>query len=475
MPNIVFMRAHKSASVLSASIAVACAAALALPFAAPAGAASPARHAGTPDTAVPGSTRSLRLTPLASDRSAGATAGAELSEQHVKPFSLLGVVWNDRHAELDGTVQVRTRHVGSTAWSGWQDVETHNDDHAADTGTAEADAPGVHGSTAPLWVGNSDGVQVRVRPAAPAAPARTGVRGASVRPTAAPLPAGLRLDLVDPGPDPGPQQSADDRTTSGADEGNGPAADTGQEGDTGVAAGSGDTPALAPEGPTELPALSKADTEAELAASTGRRADTFVGPRPRIVTRSGWGADESIRESQFLYTNTVKAAFVHHTATGNNYTCAQAPSLMRSIYRYHVKSNGWRDIGYNFVIDKCGNIYEGRAGGVTKAVMGAHTLGFNTDTTGIAVLGTFTSADPPEAVVSALAHLSAWKLGLTGADPSGRTTLVSGGGNRYPKGTDVKLDVISGHRDGFATDCPGERLYQELPAIRDAAADLQGR
>lgn len=107
--------------------------------------------------------------------------------------------------------------------------------------------------------------------------------------------------------------------------------------------------------------------------------------------------------------------------------------------------------------------------------MGAHTLGFNTDTTGIAVLGTFTSADPPEAVVSALAHLSAWKLGLTGADPSGRTTLVSGGGNRYPKGTDVKLDVISGHRDGFATDCPGERLYQELPAIRDAAADLQGR
>jgi uncharacterized protein with LGFP repeats len=206
-----------------------------------------------------------------------------------------------------------------------------------------------------------------------------------------------------------------------------------------------------------------------------RRTQPYIGPRPTIVTRRGWGADESMRESGFRYTTTVKAAFVHHTATGNSYKCSQAPSVIRGIYRYHVKSMGWRDIGYNFLVDKCGNIYEGRAGGVAKPVMGAHTLGFNTNSMGIAVLGTFTSAKPNSATVTAISRLTAWKLGLFGANPKGKTYLKSGGGNLYPKGKNVRLNVISGHRDGFSTECPGKQLYGKLGSARSAAASYQGR
>ncbi len=201
----------------------------------------------------------------------------------------------------------------------------------------------------------------------------------------------------------------------------------------------------------------------------------YIGPRPRIATRRGWGADEKLRERGFVYTKKVKVAFVHHTASGNGYRCAQAPSVIRGIYRYHVKSMGWRDIGYNFLVDKCGNIYEGRAGGVAKPVRGAHTLGFNTNSMGIAVLGTFGSRKPPAVAVDAIAGLTAWKLGLHGGNPRGKTYLKSGGGNLYRKGKNVRLNVISGHRDGFATECPGRQLYRKLGKARTTAARYQGR
>ena len=268
----------------------------------------------------------------------------------------------------------------------------------------------------------------------------------------------MRLELVDPGPEPGaPQDRAGAAArTSAAAEAAGSPADTG----------------LAPTGATEIPALSRAQTEATLAAAAAK---PYIGPRPKIITRKGWGADERLRERGFVYTKSVKAAFVHHTVTGNRYTCKQAPSILRSIYRYHVKSSGWRDFGYNFAVDKCGNIYEGRAGGVAKAVLGAHTRGFNTNSMGIAVLGTYGSASPPAAVVNAVARLTAWKLGLYGVNPKGTTYLVSGGGNRYKKGKKVRFNTISGHRDGFATECPGKRLYSKLGTARTTSAKYQGR
>ncbi|WP_327171451.1 N-acetylmuramoyl-L-alanine amidase [Streptomyces sp. NBC_01336] len=437
---------------LASSIGVTCAAALVLPLAAPAGAAPdtpahPATAGSVPAEAsgpaeVPGSTQSLALDPLASPsvRATGAPAAAAaeqgLPERDVQPFSLVGVVWDDVDTELHGTAQVRTRATGTDRWSDWQDLETHNAEHSADAGTAERDSGAARGSTAPLWVGDSDGVEVRVRPETPGP-------GESAEPPV-PLPAGLHLELVDPGKDP---QELPATGAAGADR--------------------------TTQNPAALPALSRSETEE--AAGLAPAAKPYIGPRPRIVTRKGWGADEKLRESGFAYTKSVKAAFIHHSATGNNYKCSQAPSVLRGIYRYHVKSSGWRDIGYNFAVDKCGNIYEGRAGGVTKAVMGAHTLGFNTNTMGIAVLGTFTKSNPPAAAVNAVSKLTAWKLGLFGANPKGKVTLTSGGSNKYKKGKKVKLNVISGHRDGFATECPGARLYKKLGTARTSSAKLQGR
>lgn len=405
------------------------------------------------------------------------------------------MVWDDAEAELHGTVQVRTRATGTTRWSEWQDVETHNAEHAADLGSAEREGRTVRGATAPLWVGDSDGVEVRVRPEAPDPQDRAA--------TSVPLPEGMRLELVDPGEGPGENPGEG----PGANPGEGSAESTGEgsapEPARGAPAGraaavparSADAPAAAatlPEvltaeiaaasavnaelaelGATVIPALSRAETLESVNLAPG--AKPYIGPRPGIVTRKGWGADEKLREKNFAYTKTVKAAFVHHSATGNNYTCKQAPSVLRGIYRYHVKSSGWRDFGYNFAVDKCGNIYEGRAGGVTKAVLGAHTLGFNTNTMGIAVLGSYASTNPPAAAVTAVSKLTAWKLGLFGRNPKGKITLVSGGSNKYKAGVKVKMNVISGHRDGFATECPGARLYKKLGKARTTSAKLQGR
>lgn len=515
-------------ALLVTSVGVTCAAALTLPLATPA-ASAPAPHSAsalppstspaspgagppsaqaeattrealapdTPETAESkprkaesaaepaGSTQSLPLAPLdaPSDRVAGAAAAQGLSQRDARPFSLVGVVWDDAEAELHGTVQVRTRATGTTRWSDWQDVETHNAEHAADLGSAEREGRTVRGATAPLWVGDSDGVEVRVRPEARDSQDRAA--------TPVPLPEGMRLELVDPGEGPGEDPGEDPGEASAPEPARGAPAGRAAA----VPAGFADTPPTAaalPEvltaeiaaasavnaelaelGATVIPALTQAETLESVELAPG--AKPYIGPRPGIVTRKGWGADEKLREKNFAYTKTVKAAFVHHSATGNNYTCKQAPSVLRSIYRYHVKSSGWRDFGYNFAVDKCGNIYEGRAGGVTKAVLGAHTLGFNTNTMGIAVLGSYASTNPPAAAVTAVSKLTAWKLGLFGRNPKGKITLVSGGSNKYKAGVKVKMNVISGHRDGFATECPGARLYKKLGKARTSSAKLQGR
>ncbi|MFE6162340.1 peptidoglycan recognition protein [Streptomyces sp. NPDC056486] len=476
---------------LASSIGVTCAAALALPLTLPssgARAVTPATQSPAQRSAesVPGSTQSLPLISFGSDRSQGGGASREqgLHQREVKPFSLVGVIWDNPDDELNGSVQVRTRASGTGTWTAWQPVETHNHEHAADPDAEERASGRIRGSTAPLWVGDSDGVEIRVRGEAaeqrsdPAlhrgeAAQHSGDavehRASAGSPAAAgqALPAGLRLELVDPGAEPPPQGSR----PKGA-----PEALTAE-----TAAASAVNADLAPLGADAIPPLSKKKTESDLIAARGGpeeaagKARPYVGPRPRIITRKGWGANEKLREKKFAYTRTVKAAFVHHSASGNNYRCSQAGSVLRSIYRYHVKSSGWRDFGYNFAVDKCGNIYEGRAGGVAKPVLGAHTLGFNTNSTGIAVLGSFGYSNPPAAAVNAIARLTAWKLGLYGANPRGSTYLRSGGGNLYTKGKNVRLHVISGHRDGFATECPGIRLYKKLGKARSTSARLQGR
>lgn len=309
-----------------------------------------------------------------------------LAERDTAAFSLVGVSWDDPAAVLDGPVQIRVRSLAGV-WGDWHTLEVEEDDRPDSEGVERAG----RGATAPLWVGPSDGVAVRV----------TGS-----------LPRGLRAELVEPG----------------------------------------------------------------TASARALPAAAHQGPRPGIVTRSGWGADESLRQPDFEYTGPVRAVFVHHTDTANDYACADAPKVIRAIYQYHVKSSGWRDLGYNFLVDRCGTIYEGRAGGVARSVLGAHTMGFNTDTTGVAALGRYVSESAPQAQVDGIAKLAAWKLGLTGQDANGSVTLTSASdGSKFKKGTAATFRTVSGHRDAFNTECPGGSLYQRLPSIRDRSAHLQGR
>jgi uncharacterized protein with LGFP repeats len=199
--------------------------------------------------------------------------------------------------------------------------------------------------------------------------------------------------------------------------------------------------------------------------------------RPTIVSRAQWRADESKRDPRAHYANGVSAIFIHHTDTPNAYDCADVPHILRNLYTGQTRDQHWGDFGYNFLVDRCGNIYEGRAGGVDRPVVGSHTQGFNQGTAGIAAIGTFgRGTKVPAPMERAIAALAAWKLGLRDVDPRGKVRLTSTNDKSlYPKGTSASFYAISAHRDGFATDCPGDALFARLPAIRDLAARLQGR
>lgn len=336
-----------------------------------------------------------------------------MSKQTTRPFSLLGVTWADPGARVTGVVQVRTRAQATGRWGDWQSLESD--------GSQPGDA---RGSTDPLWVGESDGVQARI------------VGGRA-------MPAGLRVDLINP--DVAPEKS-------------------------GLARGATATPT-----PQLGGAVSRPQKTGKLARSStgGSRSTANVPlptrPVPGMVTRSGWGANESIVKGTPEYTGPVQVFFVHHTATGNSYRCSQSAAIVRGIQAYQVRSKGWDDIGYNFLVDKCGNVFEGRAGGVGRPVLGAHTLGFNADASAIAVIGNYDHVGVSASARTAIATVAAYKLGAYGNNPAGRVALTSGGGNLYPKGARATLWRISGHRDAGRTDCPGDTLYAQLPAIRKIA------
>jgi hypothetical protein len=194
---------------------------------------------------------------------------------------------------------------------------------------------------------------------------------------------------------------------------------------------------------------------------------------PVIVTRAEWGADESLRSGDPSVAP-VKVAIVHHTASGNLYAPTDAPALVRGIYAYHTRSLHWDDIAYNFLIDRYGTIYEGRYGGVSQGVVGAHVLGFNTGTTGISVIGTFIDEAPPTEAVTSLERLLAWKLAVHGLDPSGTGQLTCGATDKYAKGATVTFPVIAGHRQANYTECPGDAFYALLPTVRAAVARRMG-
>ncbi|MEU7579480.1 FG-GAP-like repeat-containing protein [Streptomyces sp. NPDC041068] len=414
-----------------------------------------------------------------------------LPRTSTEQFSMLGVSWSGATKELDGTAQVRTRAIGSGAWSAWRalDLELHLSEKAEAGSRAASD---------PLWVGPSDGVEVRVV-------AADGTASSA-------LPKGLEVNLVDPGVtskeagnpalDGGPGAAGTTAGTTARGTAMAPAAPAAFAAageatqppeptasapaptngpSTGPSTGPtdpGDPGPTTPTEPTEAPS-SPAPTDS--ASPTPDPTPTKPTPppstvtQPPVVTRAAWGADESTVKDPPEYIEKVKAVFVHHTVGANDYSCAQSPALVRGLMAYHIETEGWNDLGYNFLVDKCGQIFEGRGGGIDVPVRGAHTYGFNGDSAGIAVLGDFEgdpatnkpAGRPTRAALESVARVAAWKLGQYGGNPTGKVTLTAADDTGvWKKGEQASLNTISGHRDGFATVCPGKNLYAELGEIR---------
>ncbi|WP_407316873.1 N-acetylmuramoyl-L-alanine amidase [Isoptericola halotolerans] len=188
-----------------------------------------------------------------------------------------------------------------------------------------------------------------------------------------------------------------------------------------------------------------------------------VPDRPTISSRKAWGADESIM-TWTPRQGSIRGAAIHHTAGTNSYSKSDVPRIIRGIYAYHAQTRDWGDIGYNFVVDKFGRVWEGRAGGITRQTIGGHARGYNTNSTGISVLGNYETTTVSSAAVTAVVEVAAWKLALHGVPATGSTTI---NGTREQR--------IFGHRDVASTACPGRTLYAKMGEIRRRADALQDR
>ena len=199
---------------------------------------------------------------------------------------------------------------------------------------------------------------------------------------------------------------------------------------------------------------------------------TPPGQPPNIISRAQWGADEHMRCGNPVYDNGIRAAVVHHTAGSNDYTPQDSAGIVRSIFEYHALTLGWCDIAYNALVDKYGQVFEGRAGGMDKPVEGSHTGGFNRNTWGVAMIGDFDDVPPTPIQLRTTARLIGWRLGLDHVNPLGTVVLPSAGGEftKFPTGATPTLPTIFTHRDVGNTDCPGNAAYAAMGQLRDIAA-----
>jgi N-acetylmuramoyl-L-alanine amidase len=199
-----------------------------------------------------------------------------------------------------------------------------------------------------------------------------------------------------------------------------------------------------------------------------RRSLQFADDLP-IILRRGWGANEGIRRDNPSFAPTLQTAIVHHTAGAAGSSPAQSAAIVRGIQTYHVRGNGWDDIGYNFLVDRWGQIFEGRYGGIERNVIGAHAQGFNTGSAGIAVIGSFEGSAPPAKAREAVARLIAWRLDVAHVDPVSRVSVISSGNPRFRAGLPTWMRAVSGHRDTGFTSCPGAGLYGQLGTLAGRA------
>lgn len=192
-----------------------------------------------------------------------------------------------------------------------------------------------------------------------------------------------------------------------------------------------------------------------------------LGGAPAIRPRANWGARPP-KTTPFV-AGDMQMAVIHHSAGSNAYSASQVPGIIRGIQAYHMDTHGWDDIGYNFVVDRFGGMWEGRAGGIDKAVVGAHAAGFNTYSTGVVVLGDFTSTNPTDPSVGAVADVLAWKFAQHRLNPSGWVDFNTVGSSSRPPGRH-RLPRIISHRDVGTTGCPGDQLYARLSSIRSGVS-----
>lgn len=349
------------------------------------------------------------------------TDGGEVVDSDVVPvegYGTVGVTWAPGSEVSDDAIEVAVRTKTGSAWSDWTAAEYH-DEHGPDPRTEEGKK--ARPGTDALLIGEVDAVQVKV----------TTEDGA---------PADMKLAVIDPG-----------KAASTAKEG--PAIDTAK------LATDAD-----PDSTTEDPAADPVDEPLTGGGTDdlSMQAGSYT-PKPKIYSRAQWGADESLRDKPSLSYYEVHAGFVHHTVNANNYTSAQVPGIIRGIYNYHVKTRGWSDIGYNFLVDRFGRIWEGRYGGVDRPVVGAHTQGYNQYSFAMSAIGNYDIAKPSSAMIVAYAQLFAWKLSLHGVRASSTAQKVGS----------KTFQAINGHRDAGQTACPGKYLYALIPNIRAKAAALQ--
>ncbi|NHA01277.1 peptidoglycan recognition protein [Nocardioides sp. W3-2-3] len=220
-----------------------------------------------------------------------------------------------------------------------------------------------------------------------------------------------------------------------------------------------------------IPSASRSSRAAPGPDTATKKAQQLALLKPEILTRAAWGANEAWRSDRPALNSALQQVHIHHTASGNDYTAAAVPALLRGFYRYHTHNLGWSDIGYNFLVDRFGRIWEGRAGGVDQPVRGAHTRGFNGTSTGVAVIGNFDLVAPDPKILGGVAAVAAWKVYSFSGNPAGSTTVTSEGSDKYRAGKKVALPVIDGHRDTNDTACPGRHLYAALPTVREQVAN----
>lgn len=400
------------------------AAALAGPPAAALVVTAPPVHA---DPAVAGGETRIVDVPLAA-QSLGDADGvrARLIDGH--RLTMVGVTWDDADDVLD--VKVRAQAEDGT-WSRWFRLEQMMD--------PETGAP--VGGTDLAWIGVATALQLRVE----ADGAEAGERATAHLVTTSPAKedaAPVRGTGIEPGAD-------------GAD------GDDGEESGSGLGTGSG-----AGVGATGIPRLLGP-------MGLPNPATPALGPgAPAFVSRAAWGADESITGST-SGASSLKGIVIHHTEGSNSYSSSTSPQIVRGIQAYHASTLGWADVGYNLLIDKYGQIFEGRAGGLHRNIVGAHARGFNTGTFGISVMGSYMTSAPPQAALDAVARVIGWKLlGAFRTRATDSVTWTPGTTIKHPAGVPVSLPRVFGHRDVNFTDCPGDAFYSKLGSLRSAA---QGR